>query len=645
MKRFLPFFLFLLAFSSLAQDTSKILRPEARYRHSLGGRKWGIGLGNNPPIYSGLKFNFRNENSITNGINLTCISSSDHNYPCSTNGINISLLFLEQKVLNGIGITPFWISVDNKMNGIFATGFISDTDTLNGIGLTGLVHLSGNVINGISVAGLDVTSDNINGIGIGGIVCIADDTHNGISIGGIFSGAETMNGIMAALVTKSQCTRGIQLGLVNTCTFMQGMQLGLINVIRENPRWCRVMPFINFHIRKFVPRIDTVTDGNYLVVTRYQLDNRTLRAVETWDKQLFDSIKPFDTKKAFYHKQKPTEKFQLHQTGPCNGREASYDERGRLLQEVMYAADTLQSKRSISYTPYNEQRISYLHDSVTETWITKNEDTLEYTRTVGGIQVSKKTKQEDYMNEVYDYMVIEKGKTNDYRVYNGENIIEKHKELGELRLLKGDTLQDEPAFFWNFTVGEDLWTEDIEPCFKDNIAFYTNGKGRLKGLGYISKDSSVFKKIIYYNYRKGKVRRRALYTKTAKIDTSYYRSGKISVFENDSTVIRFNRRGKVIRQDVYEGGHYKTFKKGKLTYSSSEDCFRSFYRNGKLKREHNRWGNNTYSKQCFRRNGSLKKEESEEFPVRIKRYYRKNGSLKRQKRYEHNKLVLITPSR
>lgn len=624
----------------MAQDTSKILRPEARYKHSLGGRRWGIGLGNNPAIYSGLKFNFRNENTITNGINLAFISSSDHIYPCRTNGINISLLFLEQKVLNGIGITPFWLSIDKKMNGIFATGFISDTDTLNGIGFTGLVHLSMNAINGISVAGIDVTSDRINGLALGGFVCIADKTHNGISLSGIFSKAETMNGLMASLVTKSGCTHGIQLGLVNTCTFMQGIQFGLINVIKQNPRWCRIMPFINFHVRKFVPRIDTVTDGNDLIVTRYQLDNHTLRSVETWSKSLFDSIRPFDSREIFYAKKSITE-FQLNQTGPRHGKEISYDKEGRLLLEAVYADDTLQSKKSISYFDYNMQTTNYLHDSVTETWTLQGKDTTEYTRTVKGVQMIKTRKQEGYMgSEVYYYMEMQDGKTTkNVLIYNGEDIIEEHKELGQLRLLKGDTLQEGFDLFSSFDIGEDLWTDDMEPCFKNNIAYYTYGNGKLKGLGYTSKDSSVFKKIIYYDYKKNRIRSRTLYTKDKRTDTCYYRNGKVLSVENDSTAASFNKRGKMIGQSFYDEGFYKTYRKGRLRSSSGGNCVTSYYRNGRPERERSNWYNGTYTEQYYRKDGRLEKEIYYDNGTMTEKYYKKDGTLKEERRYEHGRLV------
>jgi len=43
-------------------------------------------------------------------------------------------------------------------------------------------------------------------------------------------------------------TVGLSIGLVNYTAELRGVQIGLLNYARNNPRWLRLLPFLNLHL-------------------------------------------------------------------------------------------------------------------------------------------------------------------------------------------------------------------------------------------------------------------------------------------------------------------------------------------------------------------------------------------------------------
>lgn len=120
---------------------------------------------------------------------------------------------------------------------------------MKGIFLGGLGVGSGESLTGIAVGGLGAGAPSITGIVIGGIgVGGAEIRGATFSLGrvkleedGYFRGL-TVSPFNQILGTQ----RGLSLGIYNYARELHGLQLGLINYVRDNPKYLRVLPILNF---------------------------------------------------------------------------------------------------------------------------------------------------------------------------------------------------------------------------------------------------------------------------------------------------------------------------------------------------------------------------------------------------------------
>jgi hypothetical protein len=601
-------FVFIISFS-IAQDSLTIV-PKVNKR-SLGTANWGIGLGNNPSTYSGLKFNFYNENIKTNGICFNILTDHDYKDKCKTNGINIGLAFLNQTHLNGIGFSALWLEVD-KMNGIVLSGLIGDFENLNGIGISGLVNTSSNVINGLSIAGLDITGNCVNGVMSSGLVCIVDSTLNGFAISGIFSKAETNNGVLASLVTRSKATHGIQIGLVNSTDLLQGIQFGLINIVKQNPRWCRVMPVLNFHIKKYVPRIDSIISDENIIVKKYRIDNRTLKSIESRSYKndtTIDKSGLLNGENISYNKKGEILKYENYKNGLCHGHTIIYDEKRRLIEDSYYSYDTIISTRKTTYFSKDYYKIYYYHDSVTETISIVNGDTSETTRLCNGIEIVTTKQQYNILGNAIIYCIK---KNNEYisssTIYTGKNVIAEHPILGKIKLINGDTLSEYMPFKCYYSFGDGLYFNDEQPYYKNSFGLYISMKGKLKGVVYENSDSCIVTQTTYYDFEKKRISHRSIYSKEHQTDTAYFKDGKIRSIELDWNTTCFNKKGRVIKTIESDPYSEKEYHKGKLIAIKSGNYECTFYKNGNIKHEYVGSIYDSYIEKYYRKDGSLKEE-------------------------------------
>ncbi len=169
----------------------------------IPSKKAGIGFGN-LPIFSGLRFNFRDKNiEKVNGINVTAWQpKSEEDQTGTVNGISLGLpLAMGTENRNGIGI------------GILGVGA---TKNLTGIHIGGLGIGAGGDVKGINIGGLGIGSGgDLKGINVGGLGAGSGGTVAGINIGGLGIGAgDDLKGFSFALlgVGAGSSVSGITIG-------------------------------------------------------------------------------------------------------------------------------------------------------------------------------------------------------------------------------------------------------------------------------------------------------------------------------------------------------------------------------------------------------------------------------------------------
>ena len=97
------------------------------------------------------------------------------------------------------------------------------------------------------------------GIAIAGIQNEAEQIH-GLAAAAGWVSAFQLKGIGVGALTVTGETRGLQIGILNSSNNLHGLQLGLLNRARNNPKWSRVLPLINWHFGKEVEETDWYID-------------------------------------------------------------------------------------------------------------------------------------------------------------------------------------------------------------------------------------------------------------------------------------------------------------------------------------------------------------------------------------------------
>ena len=123
-------------------------------------------------------------------------------------------------------------------------------ENLTGINIAGIGAGAGEHLKGITIVGGGAGSKNVTGLTIAGIGA------GGVNLKGIF-----LSTIINKVVDDGQITgiaisgfnqikgtqKGITLGVVNYAYELHGFQIGLINYVRDNPKYLRILPLINWH--------------------------------------------------------------------------------------------------------------------------------------------------------------------------------------------------------------------------------------------------------------------------------------------------------------------------------------------------------------------------------------------------------------
>ena len=183
--------------------------------------------------------------------------------------------------VTGLNIGGLGVGAGEDLIGINIGGLgVGAGENLIGINIGVLGAGAGENMTGLNIGGLGVgAGENLIGINIGGLGAGAGEKSVGLTIGGLGVGAEEVQGItIGGLGVGGEVLKGIQLalgtvivprggrmigfsasafnyirgtqtgvtiGIVNYCWRLKGVQIGLVNIVRDNPKYSKVLPLIN----------------------------------------------------------------------------------------------------------------------------------------------------------------------------------------------------------------------------------------------------------------------------------------------------------------------------------------------------------------------------------------------------------------
>jgi hypothetical protein len=231
-------------------------------------QKYGISIGNSYE-FTGVRINFADKNAKKiNGLNVTFWIDKFENEDAILNAISIGVFPVAGKMqpinigllgvgtaknnLNGLSIGGIVIGSNSKINGLSLSGLVTMADgessAISGITLSGIGIGAHKAINGLAFGGFAVGTDGeINGIASSLSYISAEKKIQGMAITLGYLKSEIFNGIALAGYTKTNQMNGLSVAIFNRTEDLHGIQLGLINFVKNNRKWSRILPLINFH--------------------------------------------------------------------------------------------------------------------------------------------------------------------------------------------------------------------------------------------------------------------------------------------------------------------------------------------------------------------------------------------------------------
>ncbi|MGB8952915.1 MAG: hypothetical protein WCC06_09675 [Candidatus Aminicenantales bacterium] len=238
-----------------------------------------------------------NGEASVNGLSLGLIAGAGR-----LNGIQLGLLGVAaEKKMAGLSLGLLGIGSGGDMVGVNIGGIGAGCgQNLIGLNIGGLGVGAGQDLRGINIgllgagAGRDVAGINIGGLGIGagrnlaginigglgagagekliglticGLGAGAPEVQ-GVTVGGLGVGGNILKGVQLALGTVRVendghmigfsasafnhirgTQTGLTIGLVNYARRLKGVQIGLINIVRDNPKYMKILPILNANFR------------------------------------------------------------------------------------------------------------------------------------------------------------------------------------------------------------------------------------------------------------------------------------------------------------------------------------------------------------------------------------------------------------
>lgn len=200
----------------------------------------------------------------------------------SARGIAIGGLAVMGRSMDGLALSTGIAAIDGDVRGLCAGGLVAGAENLRGIVLSPGGVAASNELDGLAIGGLAAIGGRrtrgvaisggvagavreLDGIALGGLGVGAGERIRGLALGGLVSMAREVEGISFGALngviirsinlddfldirTVNQRYTGLSLGLFNYSAELHGVQLGLFNYAANNPKWARLLPFINVHI-------------------------------------------------------------------------------------------------------------------------------------------------------------------------------------------------------------------------------------------------------------------------------------------------------------------------------------------------------------------------------------------------------------
>ncbi len=233
-------------------------------------KKYGICIGNSRE-FNGIRINLADKNvKRINGLNVTFWLKPLANQNAIVNGISVGV-FPTAGSMQLINIGLLAIGASHNLNGLTAGGFIIGSGgNISGLSISGLVTMAdgaNSAVSGIAVSGIGIGARKaINGIAIAGFAIGTDGEINGVASSltyikceNTFKGVastfgyfetNTMLGVAIAGFTDTKKTKGVSFALYNRTLELHGFQFGLLNYAGNNPKFFRLLPFVNFNLSK-----------------------------------------------------------------------------------------------------------------------------------------------------------------------------------------------------------------------------------------------------------------------------------------------------------------------------------------------------------------------------------------------------------
>jgi hypothetical protein len=230
-------------------------------------KKYGISIGNSYE-FSGIRINFADEGvKKINGLNVTFWLKRNENKYAVVNGISAGVIPIAGK-MGPINLGVLGTGTTNNLYGLTLGGFfVGSGGSIKGLTISGLLTMAdgeNSAISGIAISGIGIGAHKaINGFAFGGFAVGTDGKINGIAsslsyisaekkIQGIaitlgYLKSEIFNGVALAGFTNTNQMNGLSIAIFNRTEDLHGIQLGLINCAKNNRKWSRVLPLINFH--------------------------------------------------------------------------------------------------------------------------------------------------------------------------------------------------------------------------------------------------------------------------------------------------------------------------------------------------------------------------------------------------------------
>jgi len=151
--------------------------------------------------------------------------------------------------VTGITFGGIGAGAGENMIGINVAGLgLGAGERLSGINISGLAAGAGKRITGLTICGLAAGSKEIRGLTIGG-GAVGGEILKGIHLAGGMVHVVKDGQLIGFAGSPFNYIRGSQtglsIGIVNYAFRVNGIQLGLVNIVRDNPRYLKVLPVFN----------------------------------------------------------------------------------------------------------------------------------------------------------------------------------------------------------------------------------------------------------------------------------------------------------------------------------------------------------------------------------------------------------------